>query len=313
LAEGEQVSLFFGGLKSDAGLALASYAGQQQAFYLATLPMSSRLTWEQGNAYTYRLAPSGWMQVAALVPRTFGLRKRRWALVYPDDAYGQPTAAAFRSMITSFQSRTTIVSDQAVAPGKFDARELVRRLREDKPDAILNLLTGPQLARFVHEGKAQGLLQDMAMVAPLAGEPEALQAMGADASAGWLVSGYPCEPADAATLPRFDRDYQARYGSAPGAASALGYIALRALAEGLRKAGEAGPQAVAAAFAGLNLDTPYGPVQFRAIDHQATLGVCLATTAEQDGRIVAQPAGYLDGSRLQPPDKTVHRLRGKQQ
>jgi len=314
LAEREHVGLFLGGLYSEAALALASYADQSQAFFLATLPMSTRLTWEQGNNYTYRLAPSGWMQVAALVPRAFGLRKRRWALVYPNDVYyGQPTAAAFRSMITSFQSRTNIVSDQPVQPGRLNAKELAHRLLQDKPDAIFSLLSGPDFVRFVHEAKEQGLLQNMAVVAPLAGRPETLQAMDADAEAGWLVSGNLCEPADAAGMQRFNQAYQARYGTAPGSTSALGYIALKSVAEGLRKAGDASPQAVAAAFAGLNLDTPYGPVQFRALDHQATLGVCLAVTAEENGHIVAQPTGYLDGSRLQPPDKSVHALRGKQQ
>jgi branched-chain amino acid transport system substrate-binding protein len=313
LAERDHVSLFLGGLHSEAALALASYADQNQAFFLATLSMSSRLTWEQGNRYTYRLSPSGWMQVAALVPRAFGLRKRRWALVYPNDAYGQPTVAAFRSMITSFQSKTTIVSDQPVPPGKLNAKELAHRLLQDKPDAIFSLLSGPDLVRFTHEAKAQGLLQNMAVVAPLAGRPETLQAMGTDAEAGWLVSGNLCEPAEAAGMQRFNQAYQARYDAAPGSASALGYIALKSIAEGLRKAGDASPQAVAAAFAGLNLDTPYGPVQFRALDHQATLGVCLAVTAEENGHIVARPTGYLEGSRLQPPDKSVHALRGKQQ
>ncbi|WP_019938496.1 ABC transporter substrate-binding protein [Bordetella sp. FB-8] len=314
LADRDHVTLFFGGFNSDAGLALSDYAGINQDFYLATFPMSSRLTWQQGNAYTYQLAPSGWMQMAALVPRAFGLRKRRWAVVYSDDAYGRPTVATFTDMITHFQSHTTIVSNQAAEPGKFEASKIVRQLLQDKPDALFILLDGPDLVRFVHDGKAQGLLQNMPVVAPTAGEPETLQALGTDAQAGWLVSGYPCVPiGDQANMQRFNQDYQARYGTAPGSASALGYMALRAIAAGLLKASDDDPHAVAAAFAGLKLDTPYGPVRFRPIDHQSTLGVCLAVTAEQDGRMIAQPTGYLDGSRLQPPDKAVRALRGKQQ
>lgn len=314
LADEDHIALFFGGLNSDVGLALSDYAHRSQSFYLSTFPMSSRLTWQQGNAYTYQLAPSGWMQMAALVPKAFGLRKRHWGVVYPDDTYGRSTVATFSDMITHFQSHTNIVSNQAVEPGKFDAGKTVRQLLQDKPDALFVLLAGPDLARFVHEGKAQGLLRNMPVIAPMAGAPEALRAMGADADAGWVVSGYPCRPiGDAATMQRFEQDYQARYGAAPGSASALGYMALRAIAAGLRKAADADPHAVAAAFAGLKLDTPYGPVRFRPIDHQSTLGICLAVTAEQNGRIVAQPTGYLDGSRLQPSDKAVHALRGKQQ
>jgi branched-chain amino acid transport system substrate-binding protein len=196
-----------------------------------------------------------------------------------------------------------------------DARERVRRLLQAKPDAIFNALHGAELARFVHEARAQGLFQTVSVVAPLAGQPEALHAMGNDAEAGWLVSGYPCEAADADAGRRFADDYLARWGVAPGANSALGYIAVKAIAEGLSKAGAVAPHALADAFAGLDLDTPYGRIQFRALDHQSTLGVCLGTTAEEDGRVVVHPLSYLDGARLQPPDKVVHRLTvpGKQQ
>ncbi len=314
LADQAHIALFFGGLNSDVGLALSDYAKRNQSFYLSTFPMTSRLTWQQGNAYTYQLAPSGWMQMAALVPKAFGLRKRHWGVVYVDDTYGRTTVATFSDMITHFQSHTNIVSNQVIEPGKFDAGKTVHQLLQDKPDALFVLLSGPDLARFTHEGKAQGLLRNLPVVAPTVGEPEVLQALGADAQAGWLVSGYPCAPAgDQANMQRFEQSYQARYGTAPGSASALGYMALHAMAEGLRKAADADPHAVAAAFAGLKFDTPYGPVRFRSIDHQSTLGVCLAVTAEQNGRVVAQPTGYLDGSRLQPPDKAVHALRGKQQ
>ncbi|MGN6580646.1 MAG: ABC transporter substrate-binding protein [Bordetella sp.] len=314
LADENHVALFFGGLSSEVGLALSDYAQRTQNFYLSTFPMTSRLTWQQGNAYTYQLAPSGWMQMAALVPKAFGLRKRHWGVVYVDDAYGRTTVATFSDMITHFQSHTNIVSTQMIEPGKFDASKTVRQLLQDKPDALLVLLSGSDLARFAHEGKAQGLLASMAVVAPMAGEPETLQTLGSDAQAGWLVSGYPCMPTgDAGYMQRFEQRYQARYGAAPGSASALGYMALHAIADGLRKAADADPHAVAAAFAGLKLGTPYGLVRFRPIDHQSTLGVCLAVTAEQNGRIVAQPTGYLDGSQLQPPDKAVRALRGKQQ
>ena len=56
----------FGGFLSNTGLALTDFAKQQQVFFLAAEPLTDKITWQEGNRYTYRLRPSTWMHVAAL-------------------------------------------------------------------------------------------------------------------------------------------------------------------------------------------------------------------------------------------------------
>ena len=65
----EKVELLFGGFLSNTGLALTDFAKQQQVFFLAAEPLTDKITWQEGNRYTYRLRPSTWMHVAALAPR----------------------------------------------------------------------------------------------------------------------------------------------------------------------------------------------------------------------------------------------------
>ena len=77
----EKVELLFGGFLSNTGLALTDFAKQQQVFFLAAEPLTDKITWQEGNRYTYRLRPSTWMHVAALA-QALALRKR-WAIVYP--------------------------------------------------------------------------------------------------------------------------------------------------------------------------------------------------------------------------------------
>ena len=79
----EKVELLFGGFLSNTGLALTDFAKQQQVFFLAAEPLTDKITWQEGNRYTYRLRPSTWMHVAALA-QALALRKKRWAIVYPN-------------------------------------------------------------------------------------------------------------------------------------------------------------------------------------------------------------------------------------
>jgi branched-chain amino acid transport system substrate-binding protein len=50
----------------------------------------------------------------------------------------------------------------------------------------------------------------------------------------------------------------------------VGYNAIQSIAAGLRKAGSADTEALIAAFRGLEVRTPFGPITYRAQDHQST-------------------------------------------
>ncbi|MCL7148581.1 ABC transporter substrate-binding protein, partial [Escherichia coli] len=90
--------------------------------------LTDKITWQEGNRYTWRLRPSTWMHVAALAPKALALRKKRWAIVYPNYEYGQSAVATFKAMMKSFQSDVEFVAEQAVPLGKVDAGAVVQAL-----------------------------------------------------------------------------------------------------------------------------------------------------------------------------------------
>jgi branched-chain amino acid transport system substrate-binding protein len=55
----------------------------------------------------------------------------------------------------------------------------------------------------------------------------------------------------------------------------------------------------------LKIDTPVGPIAFRAIDHQSTMGVYIGKLAVRDGQGVMTDWHYVDGADFQPPDSDV--------
>lgn len=309
LLKREQVSLLFGGFLSNTGLALTDYARQRKVFFLAAEPLTDKIIWQNGNKYTYRLRPSTSMLVMALVREAIKLKKKRWALVYPNYEYGQSAVASFKSLMKQAQPDIEFVAEQATPLGKIDAAAVAQALIDAKPDAIFNVLFGTDLARFVREGDTRGLFTSREVVSVLSGEPEYLDPLKDEAPVNWIVTGYPWYALTTPAHKKFVDAYRKKYNDYPRTGSLVGYSAMMSLAAGLRKAGSADSDKLAAAFSGLQVETPLGPIVYRAQDHQSTLGIFVGRTGVKDGHGMMTSFTYLDGATLQLPDAEVKKLR----
>ncbi len=305
----ERVEVLFGGFLSHTGLALTDFARQRKVFFLAAEPLTDKITWGNGNRYTFRLRPSTWMHVAALAPEAIALKKKRWAIVYPDYEYGQSAVATFKEMLRAAQPDVEFVAEIAAPLNKLDAGPVVQALADARPDAIFNVLFAADLTRFVREGNTRGLFEGRDVVSVLSGEPEYLEALGAETPKGWIVTGYPWYAIDTPENQAFVKAYQERFKQNPKVGSVVGYASLMSLAAGIEKAGSTDTEALIQAFRGLQLDSPYGPIEYRDLDHQSTLGVYIGTTDVENGEGVMRNIRYLDGATLQPSDDEVRKLR----
>ena len=64
----EGTNVIAGTFLSNIGLAVTEFAGKEKVFFLAAEPLTDKITWQNGNKYTFRLRPSTYMQVAMLMP-----------------------------------------------------------------------------------------------------------------------------------------------------------------------------------------------------------------------------------------------------
>src|SRR5262244_4669488 len=64
----EGVAMIAGTFLSHIGLAVTNFAGQKKVFFLAAEPLTDKITWQNGNKYTYRLRATTYMQTAMLMP-----------------------------------------------------------------------------------------------------------------------------------------------------------------------------------------------------------------------------------------------------
>ena len=83
-------------------------------------------------------------------------------------------------------------------------------------------------------------------------------------------------------------------------------LAIKAM---LERAGSTDTEKMVEAMKGLSFDAPTGPITFRAIDHQATMGAYVGWTKLRDGKGVMVDWTYLDGADYLPSDDEVRKLR----
>ncbi len=309
LVSREQVDVLAGGFLSHLGLALADFARQKKVFYLASEPLTDKIVWGSGNAYTFRLRPSTYMLSAMLVPEAAKLGRKRWAVVYPNYEYGQSAVATFKQLLKAAQPGVEFVAEQAPPLGKLDAGSVVQALADARPDAIFNVLFGADLARFVREGNTRGLFQGREVVSMLTGEPEYLDTLKDETPNGWIVTGYPWYGIQTPAHKAFFLAYHRRYDDYPRLGSVVGYSTIKSLAAGIAKARGTETTKLIAAFEGLVVETPFGRVTYRAQDHQSTMGAYVGKTRNDGGKGVMVDYRYLDGASFQPSDAEVRKLR----
>ena len=305
----EKVDVLTGSFLSHIGLALTDFAKQKKVFFLAGEPLTDKIVWQNGNRYTYRLRPSTYMQVAMMVPEAAALKKKRWALVFPNYEYGQSAAATFKQLLKAAQPDVEFVAEQAPPLGKVDAGSVVQALADAKPDAVFNVLFGADLSKFVREGNTRGLFQGREVVSLLTGEPEYLDPLKNEAPTGWTVTGYPWYGITTPEHQAFLKAYQDKYKDHPRLGSVVGYTAIQSLAAGMRKAGGADTEKLITAFLGLELTSPFGPIRYRTEDHQSTMGAFVGKTRNEGGKGVMVNFRYADGAKFQPSAEEVKKLR----
>ena len=312
LVSREKADLLFGTFLSHIGLAVTDFAKQRKVLFLAAEPLTDKITWQNGNRYTFRLRPSTYVQASMLVPEAAKLKKKRWAIVYPNYEYGQSAAATFKELLKKAQPDVEFVGEQAPALGRIDAGAVAQALADLKPDAIFNVLFGADLSKFVREGNTRGLFKDRAVVSLLTGEPEYLDPLRDEAPEGWIVTGYPWYSLKTPEHDKFLLGYQKKWKEYPRLGSIVGYASMMSIAAAIKKAGGTDTEKLIVAFRGLQVDTPIGRISYRPQDHQSTMGAYVGVTAVNQGRGVMKNFRYIDGATVMPSDAEVAKLRPAQ-
>ncbi len=309
LLTSQKVDLLTGTFLSNVGLAVSDIALRNKVLFVAAEPLTDALVWEKGNRYTFRLRPSTYMQAAMLVEEAARLPAKRWATVAPNYEYGQSAVTSFKELLKAKRPDVEFVAEQWPALGKLEAAATVQALAAAKPDAIFNVTFGADVTKFVREGNLRGLFEGRSVVSMLTGEPEYLDPLKDETPKGWIVTGYPWDQYRSPAHDKFVEAYRHKYKDPPRLGSVVGYTTLMSIAETIRKAKSVDTEKLIKAFRGLEVQSVFGPITFRAIDQQSTLGAFVGTLDQKDDRGVMVGWRYADGRNYLPGDAVVKKLR----
>jgi len=311
LVAAEKVDLLAGGYLSNIGLAIAGYAKQNKKLYVASEPLTDAIVWSQGNRYTFRLRPSTYMQAAMLVEEAAKLPITRWATIAPNYEYGQSAVKWFKELLTKKKPGVQFVAEQFPALGRIDAGATVQAIAAANPEGIFNVTFGADLANLVRQGNTRGLFERRAVASVLTGEPEYLDPLADEAPEGWIVTGYPWDKVETASHVKFRNAYRAKFNDYPRLGSVVGYDTVNAIVTMLRKSRTVDTEKMVDAMEGLKFQSAFGDVEFRKIDHQATLGAFVGKTKLVNGKGTMVDWRYADGKDYLPSDAEVAAMRPK--
>jgi branched-chain amino acid transport system substrate-binding protein len=314
LVAGEKVALIAGTFLSNVGLAVSDWARQNKVLFLAAEPLTEALTWSRGHEYVFRVRPNTYQQGVMLAEKAARMRYQRWATIGPNYEYGKRAWETFRDRLKALKPDVQIVGEHWPTLGKLEPGPFVTAILNQNPEALYVSLFGSDWLAFVREARKRGLFDRMFVVGILLGEPEYIEPLKTEAPEGMLVTGYPWYDIDIPAHREWVARYQKRFDRHPMLGSLVGYITYLSIFEALRKAGSTDTDRLVAAFRGLRVETPIGPISYRPFDGQSTMGAWVGFTRVDPKRGVGIMVNheYIPGDRVLPSEEEVRKMRAGQ-
>jgi branched-chain amino acid transport system substrate-binding protein len=309
LVSRDGVIMIAGGFLSNIGLALSDFAKQKKVLYIAAEPLTDAIVWSKGNDYTFRLRTSNYMQASMLAEEAAKLPAKKWATIAPNYEFGQSFVAAFKEILSKKRPDVEFVAEQWPPLNKIDAGPVLQAIDAAKPDAILNATFAGDLVKLVREGNTRGVFKDRAVVSYLTGEPEYLDPLKTETPEGWIVTGYPWYAISTPEHQAFLDAYQQLNKDYPRLGSIVGYSTVKSIAAVLSATDDHSTDGLVKAMKNLKVDTPFGPIVYRAGDHQSTMGAYVGKTAQKDGKGVMVDIVFKKGADYLPSEEEAAKLR----
>ena len=273
----DNVDFLAGTLTSAEAPAVSTVAKENKIVFVAPTSKSTILTDAQHiHPYIFRVSSN--TDVEGLAGATL---MAKWkdvktvATIAPDYAYGRDSIAAFIAALKKLRPDIQIVDSQWPKLGEPDFTAFITAQMSKKPDAVYCSLFAGDFVSFTKQGTPRGYfkaINNRLIDGGEIGTPDEAQALGADYPFGVIGDSYDPviwganEPAE---HKKFIEDLKAfaktKYASGW---SVVGYQAIYALAEGIKKAGDTKSDDVSKAMAGMSFDTPVGKRTFSVKSHE---------------------------------------------
>jgi len=275
------VDFLVGTLTSAEAPAVSTIAKENKIVFIAPSAKTIQLTSPQNvHPYIFRLSSNtdiDGSSGAAIIAKWKDVK--RVATIAPDYAYGHDAVTAFIAYMKRARPDIEIVDQQWPKLGQSDFTAFITAQMAKKPDAIFCDVFGGDFVTLAKQAAPLGYFKAVNYRVVDSGEvgaTDVAKPLGADYPFGiWSDAYDPViwpenEPAaHKAFIEHLKAFTHEEYASGW---AIMGYTAITALADGIKKAGSTNSEKVAAALAGLTFDTPAGQRTFNAKTHETEAG-----------------------------------------
>ena len=277
----DSVDFLVGTLTSAEAPAVSTIAKENKIVFIAPSAKTVQLTSAKNlHPYIFRLSSNtdiDGSSGAAVIAEWKDVK--RVATIAPDYAYGHDAVSAFVAYIKKARPDIEIVDQQWPKLGQSDFTPFITAQMAKQPDAIFCDVFGGDFVTLVKQAKPLGYfkaVKDRVVDAGEVGATDVTLPLGADYPYGIWANAYDPvvwpegePPEHKAFIANFKAFTKEPYASGW---SIMGYSAMVALSDGIKKAGSTKSDKVSKALAGLTFDTPAGRRTFNAESHETAAG-----------------------------------------
>jgi branched-chain amino acid transport system substrate-binding protein len=232
---------------------------------------------EQGHRYLFQVIPNTYMEGQAVAVYVSKKSFKRIAVIGPDIEYGHSQAKAFTKRLSEINPSALIVKELWTKLGEQDYGPSITALLASRPDLIYAILWSGDLAGFIRQARAYGLLQHIHLIGLF--DYDLLKGLGNDMIPN--LHGFDRAPFYGLNNPRikaFIEKYKMRTGEFPSDWAITAYDGLMVLRKAVEKAKTLETEKVIGALEGLQWDSLRGPLYIRPFDHMANSGLYFGVT-----------------------------------
>jgi branched-chain amino acid transport system substrate-binding protein len=247
LVQADGVNAVFGPIINSCALAVAQISNQLAVPIVGTLGATTPVVYPDGPSkapypWVYRVLVSSPVQVKALVDYGTKHGLKKWAMVYENDAYGQPTVDDLKAALAKDGGK--LVDSEAIAVDATDATAQAQAVVAAKPDVVLvwtvQAPASKVVAALAAAGSTAAVYSSNAQVSP-----QFYQLAGPQAN-GIVATGLKAQFDNSPAIQKFSTEYQAKFGIAPTLWAFASYDAAEIYFTAVKTAGTSDPKTVQA-------------------------------------------------------------------
>lgn len=274
------VDILVGTSSSEVAMAISQTISKKRKVpFITWLTKSERITGEKGHRYVFsagdNTAMAGKAGSIALTQKPY----TKFWIAGEDTEYGHAMADAVWRNLRKMKPEVTAIGSTWWPLGESTLNASIRTILAAKPDAAIICVGSRGISDVMKAIKAKEMAQNLPIWLHGSTDYSVLKPLGEKAPEGVIGTvNYHHYFPDIQANKDFVFAYLGKYETLPGNSAYHGYITAQFIAWAFRKAGAVDKERFIYALEGLEIESPAGPIEMRACDHQAVLPMFLGVT-----------------------------------